>query len=153
MYRTEPGPSLRQRLATIGFVWVAASLAGMLPGLFSRNAVAQAASLGIYTVLLAAYARWTEAGRRSSGAYFLAGLLLPIACFALLVLLPLPADPASFLWSGFEAIFAGLDIGFQAHGGPDTPLEFYLPLMWLNLLLPIAAVVGGRSFVRYHRSD
>src|SRR3954465_10797332 len=115
MYRTEPRPSFRRRLATIGFVWFAVSLAGILPGLFPRNPAVQAASLAVYAALLAAYARWTEAGRRTSGAYYLVGFLLPIACFAFLVLLPMPADPDSFLWSGLEVVFAGLNIGFQAH--------------------------------------
>ena len=152
MYDAARRPKLMYSLATIGAVWLFATAAGVLPGLFPWNAGAQMASLLLYTTLLAGYARWTEAGRRSAGAYFLGGFLVPVICIALLVALD-PVGPDSFFAQGGEAVFAGLNVGFQFHGGADTPLEAYLPLMWANLLLSIAAVIGGRSFVRYHGKD
>ena len=134
-------------LTTFGAVWVAMAVAGMVPWLTSSPM----ASLLVYTTLIAVYARWTEAGRRSAVAYFLAGFFPPLVCFFFLMLPLLPRLPPSFYENGGAFVFVGLNVGFQTHGGADTPLEAYLPLMWLDLLVPIALVIGVRGFLRYHR--
>jgi hypothetical protein len=139
-------------LITIGAVWIAMTVAGMALVLVPSSPGGPLASLLVYTVLLAAYARWTGTGRRSVGAYFLAGFFPPLVCFFLLIPL-LPHLEPSFFQNGGAIIFVGLGVGFQTGGGADTPIEAYLPLMWMNLLLPIAAVVGARGFVRYRRPD
>jgi len=132
---------------TFGAAWIAMAITALVPWLNSSPV----ASLLVYTGLLAGYAGWTEAGRRSAVAYFLAGFFPPLVCFFLLTPF-LPRMEPSFFDNGFTILFfVGLGVGFQTHGGPDTPIEAYLPLMWANLLLPIAAVIGGRAFLRYLR--
>jgi hypothetical protein len=142
---------LKHGLTTIGAVWLAMAVAGMVPMLVPSRP-GEVASLLVYIALLAAYARWTEAGRRSAGAYFIGAFFSPMMCFYLLVPL-LPRLPTSFFENGGAIVFVGLGVGFQSHGGADTPIEAYLPLMLLNILLPIVAVVGARGFVRYRRQD
>lgn len=143
---------IKDGLITIGAVWLALTVAGIVAALLFRPSAEVPVSLLLYLLLLAAYARWTGPGRRSAGAYFLGGFLYPIICFALLIAL-IGLVPHSFFDKGGDFLFAGANVGFQFSGGPDTPLEAYLPLMFLNLLLPIALVVGVRGFVRYHRPD
>jgi hypothetical protein len=152
MYGADRHWNIRDSLTTFGAVWLALTLAGGMAWSLPWPRIAPALSLLIYAVLLAAYARWTGPGRRSASAYFLGALLLPIVCIALLIILPVPA-PESFLVHCWELIFDGFNVGFQFHGGPDTPFDAYVPLMYLNILLPIVAVIGGRAFVRYHRPD
>jgi hypothetical protein len=152
MYSAKRHWNIRDSLTTFGAVWLALTFAGGMAWALPWPSAAPAISLFIYAALLAGYARWAEPGRRSGGAFFLAGFLLPIVCIALLIILPVPA-PESSLFHYWEAIFVGLNVGFQVHGGPHTPPEAFLPLMWINLLLPIVAIVGGRAFVRYHRPD
>ena len=146
VYETRRQSKLWHGPATFLAVWLAMAVAGMTPFLVSSPVV----SLLIYAALLAAYARWTEAGRRSTLAYFLAGLFPPLDCFVLLTPL-LPHLEPSFFQNGGALVFVGISVGFQTHGGADTPIEAYLPLMWMNLLLPIVAVIGVRGFLRYRR--
>jgi hypothetical protein len=141
---------IRDGLVTIAAVWLAMAVAGSVPLWVPSRSGGSLVSLLVYTVLLAAYARSTGPGRRSAGAYFLAGFFPPLVCFILLTPL-LPHLDSSFFLSGGSLVFIGLTVGFQASGAADTPIEAYLPLMWLNLLLPIVLVVGGRGFIRYHR--
>jgi hypothetical protein len=150
MYDAKRPARIRDSLTTIGAVWLAASIGGMVPSLSPWSAGGQAASLLIYTLLLAMYARWTKTGRRSTAAYFVAGLILPVFVFALFLFL-LSSVPHSFLDNGGLFLFSALGVGFQVHGGPDTPLEAYVPMTYLNIFLPIFAVIGGRAFLRYHR--
>jgi hypothetical protein len=140
---------IRDGLTTIGAVWLAMFVASM-SFFVSPGRGGELGSLLVYTALLAAYARWTGPGRRSAGTYFLAALFPPLVCFVILTPL-LPHLPPSFLENGGAVVFVGLGVGIQAHGGPDMPIEGYLPLMWLNLLLPIVAVLGVRGLVRYRR--
>jgi hypothetical protein len=150
MYGANRRWSIRDGLMTVAAVWLAMSVAGFAAVLVPSSPARTLVSLLVYTALLAAYARWTRTGRRSAGTYFLAGLFPPLICFIILTLL-LPHSGAAFFEYADIVLFAGLNIGFQFHGGADTPLEAYLPLMYLNILLPIVAVVGVRGFVRYHR--
>jgi len=135
---------------TFGAVWLFIFIATLARWPVRSEPGGAIATLLAYTVLIVAYARWTEAGRRSTVAYFLAGFFPPLICFSLLTPV-LPSLPPSFFQNGGAIVFVGLGVGFPVHGGPDTPLEAYLPLMWLNLLLPILIVIGGRAFVRHHR--
>jgi len=143
---------LRDGLITIGAVWLSLTVAGVVAGLLPWRSAAPATSLLLYLALLAAYARWTGPGRRSAGAYFLAGFLYPIASFAALIAL-IGVLPFSFFDNGGDALFAGANVGYQFRGGADTPLDAYLPLWFLNTLGPIAVVIGVRGFIRYHRPD
>jgi hypothetical protein len=151
MHDTKRPLRIRDSLTTIGAVWVAMAVAGMVPLLVPWSSGGEVGTLLVYTALLATYARWTGVGRRSVGAYFLAGLFPPLICFVLLTPL-LPHPGPSFFQNGGAVVFVGLGVGIQTHGGADTPVEAYLPLMWLNLLLPIAVVIGGRALVRWHRA-
>jgi uncharacterized membrane protein SirB2 len=144
-------PTIRDSLTTIGAVWLAMAIAAFLAELASSSLGGQLASLLAYICLVAAYMRWTGPGRRSSLPYFLAGLFPPLICFVLLTPL-LPHLEPSFFENGGMLVFVGIGVGIQSGGGgPDASLEAYLPLMWLNLLLPIALLIGGRAFLRYRR--
>jgi len=150
MYGATLLPKLGHGLLTFGAVWLAMLVAGMVQVVVTSQPGGAVASLLVYTALLAAYARWTKPGRRSTIAYFIGAFFSPLMCFFLLVPL-LPRLPTSFFENGGDIVFVGLGVGFPTHGGADTPMEAYLPLMLLNLLLPIAAVLCARAFVRYHR--
>jgi hypothetical protein len=144
---------LTDGLITIGAVWLALTAGGIIAGpLHGRPVAAPVLSLLLYFALLAAFARWTGPGRRSVGAYLLAGFLYPIAWVTLLITL-IGVLPHSFFDNGGDLILAGFNVGYQFQGGADTPFEAYLPLMWLDIFVPIVAVVGTRAFLRYHRPD
>ena len=51
--------------------------------------------------------------------------------------------------SGF--FIAGIAIGFQAPGGPDMPLEGYLPTIYVNILGPIMLALVARAAWRTMR--
>jgi hypothetical protein len=148
MYGADRHWNPKDGLTSTGAVWSALTFAGLVAGLQPWRAAQPIFSLLIYAASLAAYARWTGPGRRSVGAYFIAGLLFPVAFVAGLILIfRITDDPGWML----VPIFAGASVGFQFHGGADTPLDAYLPLIWLNVMLPIALVIGARSVIRYGR--
>jgi hypothetical protein len=130
-------------LVTIGAVWLSAMLAGLSIAWLPDSPLATGISLASYAILLSAYAFGTDPGRRTRLPVFLiGGLLYPVAAFAWLVLIA-SLQPSMFESLGMPA--AGLRIGFVVRGGPDAPLEFYLPYWAVNLLTPIFMVIGARG--------
>jgi hypothetical protein len=149
MYSAKRHLHLGYGLTTFAAVWLAMAVAEMTMRVVHPGLGSAAASLLVYAALIAAYARWTESGRRSTAAYLLAGCFPPFVCSVLLV--ALLQVPSSSFENGGAIAWTGVGVGFQPHGGPDMPIEGYLIPMWLNLLVPMVAILGGRAAFRYAR--
>ena len=138
---------------TCGAVWLALAIAGISIGWLRASLLATAISFTVYVLLLGLYSFGTGPGRRAPlSVYLIAGILYPVVAIALLILLVSLETPDAVL-NLFSIAGAGLRVGFEQAGGPDTPLEFYVPLWGLNLLAPIVIVIGARDLSDRSRSD
>ena len=147
----EPHSRLKDGLKTVGAVYLALTLAGISTALFAPLGVGAAGSLAAYSALLALYAFGTGAGWRSPiPAYLVGALLYPVLFVALLVGVEALGRPP-WLWAVLFALTAGIDVGVQFHGGPDTPLDVYYGPWLANFVLPILVVIGIKDIVRYFR--
>jgi len=143
--------SLKDGLATIGAIYIALAAAGMVGVLLFRAGLAPVASLAAYTVLLGVYAFLTGPGRRTAApVYLFIGFVYPVIGIG--VLIYSIGAPAAVLEAA-GVLFAGIGIGFQQGGGPDTPLEAYLPLIYANILVPILLVLLARAVWTLARRD
>lgn len=137
------GLKLRDALLTIPAVWLILILAGMSGARLQPSLAGAALSVAVCVGLLLAWGHWAGPGRRTAlPVYLLAGLLYPILSMALLLSVPTQATE-SVQW-----LFAGMALGYQPGGGPDTPLEYSIIPMLLNLFGPILLMGLLRSLVR-----
>lgn len=101
-------------------------------------------SAAVCVILLFAYAHWSGPGRRTAFPYYLlAGLLYPI--LATLLLLGIPTE----MFDSVQWLTAGMAIGFQPEGGPETPPGYYVLPMVANLFGPILVMGLIRSLTRH----
>jgi hypothetical protein len=138
------GSKLRSALVTIFAVWVILILAGLSGAGLQPSIGGGTISIAVCIGLLFAWGQWTAPGRRTIlGVYLLAGLLYPVMLLTLLFTASSPSDLRPYAWLG-----AGLNVGFQPHGGADTPFEFYVVPMVLNLIGPILVMGTLRAWLR-----
>ena len=138
---------LRDLLMTCGAVWLALAIAGISIGWLRASMLATAISFTVYVLLLGLFSFGTGPGRRAPlSVYLIAGILYPIVAIALLIMLVSLEPPEPFL-ELISFAGAGLRVGFEPVGGPDTPIEFYLPLWTLNLLGPIVILIVARDLL------
>jgi hypothetical protein len=144
--------TLGDALVTILAVWLALTLAGLSMVLLRPSTlVAALLSLAVYSGLLALYTFRAGPGRRSGlPPYLLGALLHPVVIVAIVLVLPRGAQDSGFDW--VQAVSAGLGIGFQPAGGPDTPGAYFLLPWALNLLLPVVLVTALRGSARHDRA-
>lgn len=138
------GSRLRDALLTMPVVWAILILAGLSGAWLQPSLGGASLSIIVCVGLLFAWGQWTGPGRRTIlGIYLLAGLLYPVMLLALLFSASSPTVLRPYEWLG-----AGFSIGFQVRGGADTPFEFYIVPMMLNLFVPILAMGTLRAWLR-----
>jgi hypothetical protein len=138
------GAKLRDALVTIPVVWVILILAGLSGAWLQPSLGGAALSIVVCIGLLFVWGQWTGPGRRTIlGVYLLAGLLYPVMLLALFFSVASPSILGPYEWLG-----AGFSIGVQARGGADTPFEFYIVPMMLNLFAPILVMGTLRAWLR-----
>ena len=154
MGKDGPGRRMAYAFATIAAVWLALILSAMsIAWLQLRPPTSAPLSIAVYLALLATIAFRAGFGRRTPAFVFLlAAILYPFAFLLILLAVAAMGQPDTFLTIAF--IFAaGLGIGFQPDGGPDTPFEAYLLPWLLNLLVPTILVLGARGLMRRSGRD
>lgn len=154
MGKDGPGRRLAYAFATIAAVWLALILSALsIAWLQLRPPASAPLSIAVYLALLAVIAFRSGFGRRTPAFVFLLGAFLyPFAFALILFAVAAVGEPDTLLTAAF--IFAaGLGIGFQAGGGPDTPFEAYLLPWLLNLLVPMILVLGARGILRRSGGD
>ena len=143
------GSKLRDALLTVPAVWLCFILAGFSVVRLQPGTIGTILSVAICVVLLFAWGYWTGPGRRTAlPVFLLASLLYPIFCTAVLLTLPLDLTMGPLQWLG-----VGMLVGYQPGGGADTPIEFYIIPMLVNMLIPIAFMGVLREQVRATRRD
>ena len=134
---------LRDALVTIPAVWLILILAGLSCANLQPGTAGAILSVAICIVLLFSYAHWSGPGQRTAfPVYLLAGLLYPI--LSTLLLLSIPTG----LFDSVDWLSAGMVIGYQPEGGPETPPGYYVLPMVANLFGPIVAVGVLRTWAR-----
>jgi hypothetical protein len=140
---------LRDALVTIPAVWTILIGTGFTFSWLQPGMIGALLSLVTYTGLLFAWGQWTGPGRRTVvGVYLLAGLLY----LALMTALLFTVHP-DLIGQALSLFGAGLAIGFQMAGGPDTPGEYYFIPMLFNLFGPILVMGLMRHLARRDQAD
>jgi hypothetical protein len=141
----EDRPSkLADALTTIPVVWLSLIVAGLSGGWLQPSIAGALVSVVVCIGLLFAWGNWTGPGRRTTLPIFLlAGLLYLALAMALL----LSAHPELYT-EATTWLCAGLTVGFMPSGGADTPLEYYIFPMLLNLFGPIVVMGTLRAWMR-----
>ena len=135
---------LRDALITIPAVWMILILAGLSCARLQPAITGAVLSAAVCVILLFAYAHWSGPGRRTAFPVFLlAGLLYPI--LSTLLLLGIPTE----MFDSVQWLTAGMAIGWQPEGGPETAPGYYILPMLLNLFGPILAMGLIRSLTRH----
>jgi hypothetical protein len=144
---------LRDGLITIGAVYLALTIAGISATWLGSVGIGPLGSLAAYAALLTLYAFRTGPGWRSPiPVYFAGALIYPILLVAMLLGIRWLGQSQALLGPVFT-LAAGINVGIQARGGADTPLEAYVGPWLANFLLPIVVVIGIKEVVRYFRDD
>ena len=138
---------LRDALVTIPAVWLILILAGASCVRLQPSAAGAVLSIAVCIILLFSYAHWSGPGRRTPfPVYLLAGLLYPILSALLLLTIP------TGWYDSVDWLTAGMVIGYQLEGAPETPPGHYILPMLGNLFGPILVVGLLRGLVRWRRA-
>ena len=139
---------LRDALLTVPAVWLCLILAGLSAVRLQPGTFGTILSVAVCVILLFAWGHWTGPGRRTAfPVYLLAGLLYPI----LTTLLLLTVSTEAF--DSVQWLTAGMVVGYQPGGGPETPPGYYVLPMLVNLFGPILFMGALRQAVRATTRD